>query len=408
VTGVRLDRMGRLGRPAKVVFWAGSFEQAGTQRFLVELLARLDRGAFRPIVFSALRRGELLPTIESLDVPVLEFGTGSSLASPATARGLAAAAAFLRREHVAILNCMLGIITLFGPFVGRAAAVPVVINHQRNAAYWIRGRARAATYGFVNRRLVDAVAVNSGAAGDELVSRFGVPRAKVVDVGAGVDVGRFAGAGRDERLARSLGLSGGPVVGIVAKLSEVKGHEWFLEAAARVARERGDAQFLIVGDGPRRAELEATAARLGLSDRVVFAGARNDVSALLKLMSVFALSSVSEGSPNAVMEAMAAGLPVVATDVGGIRAVAGGSGAVLVAPRDADALARGVLGMLSDVDAAAAAGRAGQRVVRERHDIAQVVRRVERLFDDLLEARAAGSCARLQGAGDGARSGRAA
>lgn len=378
----------RGGPPAKVVFWAGSFEQAGTQRFLLELLTRLDRGAFEPIVFSALRRGELLPAIESLGLPVLEFGTGKHAASPATMRGLAGAAAYLRRERVAILNCMLGIITLFGPFVGRAAGVPVVINHQRNAAYWIRGGARERVYGFVNRRLVDAVAVNSGAARDELVRRFGVPAAKVVDVGAGIDVERFAWAPPDTRLAAELGLAGHPVVGIVAKLSPVKGHEWFLEAAARVARERNDTRFLIVGDGPRRSELEGMAGALGLADKVVFLGARDDVPALLRLMDVFVLSSVSEGSPNAVMEAMAAGVPVVATDVGGVTdAVGGPSSAVLVPPHDADALARGVLGLLTDAGAAGAMGSAGQRIARERHDIGAVVRKVERMFEALLDER---------------------
>lgn len=379
----------RGSRPAKVVFWAGSFEQAGTQRFLLELLTRLDRGAYEPIVFSALKRGELLPAIESLGVPVLEFGTGTHVASPATMRGLAGAAACLRRERVAILNCMLGIITLFGPFVGRAAGVPVVINHQRNAAYWIRGGARERVYSFVNRKLVDAVAVNSGAARDELVRRFGVPAAKVVDVGAGIDVGRFAWAPPDERLAAELGLAGHQVVGIVAKLSPVKGHEWFLESAARIARERADARFLIVGDGPRRSELEGLARALGVADKVVFAGARDDVPALLRLMNVFVLSSVSEGAPNVVMEAMAAGVPVVATDVGGVSdAVGGPSSAVLVPPRDADAMARGVLGLLADAHAAGAMGSAGQRIARERHDIAAVVRKVECMFEALLDERA--------------------
>jgi L-malate glycosyltransferase len=380
---------GRGSPPVKVVFWAGSFEQAGTQRFLLELLTRLDRAAYEPVVFSALKTGELLPAIESLGVPVLEFGTGKHLASPATVRGLAGATAYLRRERVAILNCMLGIITLFGPFVGRAAGVPVVINHQRNAAYWIRGGARERVYGFVNRRLVDAVAVNSGAARDELVARFGVPAAKIVDVGAGIDVDRFAWAPPDARLAAELGLAGHHVVGIVAKLSPVKGHEWFLEAAARIARERPDARFLIVGDGPLRSELEGTARALGLADKAVFVGARDDVPALLRLMDVFVLSSVSEGSPNVLMEAMAAGVPIVAANVGGVSDTVGGtSWAVLVPPRDADALARGALGLLSDARAAGAAGSAGQRIARERHDIGAVVRRVESMFEALLDERA--------------------
>jgi len=210
-----------------------------------------------------------------------------------------------------------------------------------------------------------------------------------VDVGAGIDVGRFAWSPPDERLAAELGLAGHPVVGVVAKLSPVKGHEWFLESAARVARERDDARFLVVGDGPRRSELEGMARALGVADRVVFAGARDDVPALLRLMNVFVLSSVSEGAPNVVMEAMAAGVPVVATDVGGVAdAVGGPSSAVLVPPRDADAMARAVLGLLADPQAAGAMGSAGQRIARERHDIGAVVERVEGMFEALLDGRA--------------------
>ena len=106
----------REGAPAKVVLWAGSFEPAGTQRFLVELLRRIDRGKFTPIVFSTLAEGELLPEVKALGVPVHEFGTGRHVISPRTFRDMSAAAAFLRREKVDILSCMLGLTTLVGPF----------------------------------------------------------------------------------------------------------------------------------------------------------------------------------------------------------------------------------------------------------------------------------------------------
>jgi len=377
------------GRPARVVFWAGSFEQAGTQRFLVELLRRLDRAAFRPTVFSVLKEGPLLSEIERLEVPVLEFRTGRSPASAATLRGLTAAAAHLWRERVDIVSPMLGITTLFGPLVARAAGVPVVVNHQRNLSYWIDNRLEERAYGFVSRSVVDAVLVNSRAAGDELADRFRVPARKIVDVGVGIDVRRFDGVERDRRLAADLGLGGAPVVGIVGKLSPVKGHEFFLEAAAAVARERGDVRFLVVGDGTRRAELEGLAAALGLSGRVVFAGARNDVPAVLRLMDVFTLSSVSEGAPHAVMEAMAAGLPIVATDVGGVMDVVGGpSAAVLVPPRDPSAMARGILRLLQDPSEARAMGAALGRAARERHDVGAVVRRVEDAFLRVLAERA--------------------
>jgi glycosyltransferase involved in cell wall biosynthesis len=378
------------GRPARIVFWAGSFERAGTQRFLVELLARLDRTRFEPAVFSTSARGELLPRLEALGVPVHEFGTGRHALSPRTVAGLGRAALFLRRGNVDVLSCLLGITTLFGPFVGRLAGVPVVVNNQRNLSYWMRGRAREAVYGFVSRRIVDAVLVNSEAAERELTDRFRVPRAKIVQTGVGVDVEAYAGTPRNEAIADELGVRGRRVVGIVAKLSSVKGHEHFLAAAAEISRSFDDVRFLVVGDGPRRAELEGMAALLAISDRVRFVGVRDDVPTLLRLMDVFVLSSVSEGSPNAVMEAMAAGVPVVASDVGGLREiVADGVSGLLVPAGDSVSLAKAVLGLLTDPARASAMGAAGQSRAREKYDVGRVVANVEAVLSKLLiEARA--------------------
>ncbi len=372
--------------PVKVAFWAGSFERAGTQQFLLELLRRIDRERFDPVVMSTVRTGELLSDIESLGIEIHEFGTGRMLLSPATICGLFRAARFLKRERVAVLDCMLGLTTLIGPFVGRVAGVPVVLNNQRNLSYWIRGGFREAVYGFVNRKLVDAVLVNSAAAENELVERFGVPPEKVISVGTGIDLGRIAGAGAGDEPANELGLADRIVVGIVAKLSPVKGHQYFLEAAAEIAEARPDVAFLVVGDGIRKRELEEMAAELGIADRVTFAGARDDVPSLLKLMDVFVLSSLSEGSPNAVLEAMAAGLPVVATDVGGLpEIVIDGESGILVPPGDSGALAAAVRELLDDPTRAGTMGRAGLALAMDRHDIEKVVREVEGIMDHLLD-----------------------
>ncbi len=377
----------RAGRrlPVKVAFWAGSFERAGTQQFLLELLKRIDRTRFDPVVMSTLRTGELLSDIESLGIDVHEFGTGRTLPSPATISGLFRAVRFLRRERVDVLNCMLGLITLMGPFVGRLAGVPVVLNNQRNLSYWLHGRFREAVYRFVNRRLVDAVLVNSAAAERELLDRFGVPANKVVSVGTGVDLRRIADARVGEGLAGELGIAGRTVVGIVAKLSPVKGHEHFLRAAAGIAKARDDVAFLVVGDGPRKEMLTEMAKELEIEDAVVFAGARDDVPSLLKLMDVFVLSSLSEGSPNAVLEAMAAGLPVIATDVGGLPdIVIDGESGILVPPGDSEALEKAIMELLKDPERAAAMGRVGLANAADKHDIEKVVRRVEGIMDRLL------------------------
>ncbi|MFH1865783.1 MAG: glycosyltransferase [Candidatus Eisenbacteria bacterium] len=376
----------RDGTPAKLVLWAGSFEPAGTQRFLVELLRRMDRGRFAPIVFSTLAEGELLPEVEAMGVPVHEFGTGRRALSAQTVRDLSGAAAFLRREKVDILSCMLGLTTLVGPFVGRAAGVPVVVNNQRNMSYWLRGGARESIYGFVSRRVVDAIVVNSAAAANELSGRFRVPESKIRNVGVGTDLERIARAEPAEELKRELGLGDSRVVGVVAKLSPVKGHRHFLEAAASVSRAYGDVRFLVVGDGPERARLERTAGELGISGKVRFLGVRDDVPAVLKLMDVLVLSSLSEGSPNVVLEGMASGVPIVGTRVGGVpELVEDGVSGLLVDPGDVPAMSNAVLALLTDPDRARAMGEKGRTRATEDYDINRVVVRIEDVFSDLLK-----------------------
>lgn len=373
--------------PVRVVFWAGSFERAGTQQFLLELLRRIDRGRFEPIVFSTKPEGELLPDIESLGVPVHAFGKWRGPLAPTTLRDASRAVRFLRSERIQILSCMLGITTIFGPFVGRMAGVPVVVNNQRNLTYWFSGGVREKVYRYVNRHLVDAVLVNGDTARRELIDRFATPDEKIIEIGAGIDTIRFAGADPDEELSRRLGLSGRRVVGIVGKLSPVKNHRLFLDAAAAIAAVRDDVEFLIVGDGSLRAELEDRAAAPGLEGRVHFVGAREDVPSILKLLDVFVLSSRSEGMPNAVMEAMAAGLPVVATGVGGVpEIVDDGVTGILVADGDVRRLTDSVLGLLSDPARAELMGSAGGELARERYDVRAAVRRVESAFDALLRA----------------------
>jgi len=373
-------------RPARIVFWAGSFELAGTQRFLVELLRRMDRRKFEPVVFSTRPEGELLPAIRAMDVPVHEFGTGRYLLAPATLKGLSGAASFLRREQVDVLCCMLGITTLFGPFVGRAARVPVVVNSQRNMGYWLRGGSRGWMYGYVSRRMVDGIIVNSSAAAGELRERFGVPAGRVHDIGAGIDVDGIGAAEPSEDMRRSLGLEGLRVVGCVAKLSRVKNHALFLRAAARVSAGRHDVVFLIVGDGALRGELEELAGWLNLSGRVFFLGERADVPAILKLMDVFVLPSTSEGLPNALMEAMAAGVPVVATNVGGVpELVTNGVTGRLVGPQDEQGMERAIAELLDDPGKASEMGRAGHDRVRRDYDISVSVQAFEDVMSSLLD-----------------------
>jgi glycosyltransferase involved in cell wall biosynthesis len=174
----------------------------------------------------------------------------------------------------------------------------------------------------------------------------------------------------------------------VARLSPVKDQATLLRAVARVVSEIPDFHLDIVGDGPSRVGLVSLTAELGLDTHVTFHGATDDVPRFLAGARLFVLSSISEGVPLTILEAMAAGLPVVSTDVGGVEeVVANQQTGLLVPPSDADALAGAMLELLLDSERSQRMGSAAQRRAQERFDAREMVRNYESLYHECLAKR---------------------
>ena len=194
-------------------------------------------------------------------------------------------------------------------------------------------------------------------------------------------------------LHRELGFPAeAPLVAVLARMHrsihgvDLKGIRYFLDAARDVAQRVPDARFLVVGDGPLRAELERYALSLGLGQRVVFMGFRLDVPEILAEVAVAVSPSLAEAISNSVIEAMAAGVPVVGTRVGGTpEAVEDGETGILVPPRDAGALARSIVTLLEDRALASRLGLAGRRRIETQFSTERMVRATERLYASLIE-----------------------
>jgi glycosyltransferase involved in cell wall biosynthesis len=177
----------------------------------------------------------------------------------------------------------------------------------------------------------------------------------------------------------------GPLVGAVARLQPEKGIANFLKAAARVYPSCPEARFLVVGDGPLRGELLRLADRLGLRESVRFLGHRADARALIGRFDVLVVPSLTEGTPLIVLEAMAAGVPVIASAVGGIpdQVRHGGEG-LLVPPDDTDALVDALLELLRDPDRARLLGEAGRSRANSEFSHAAMVRKIEVVYEAAL------------------------
>ena len=218
---------------------------------------------------------------------------------------------------------------------------------------------------------------------DHLGLHIGRPEQLQV-ISPGVHVERFAEIHQvRESMRKKLGFGDERVVGWVGRLTEIKDCATFLAAAAEVAAALPTAGFLVVGDGDLRESLEAQAERLGLSDRVRFMGHREDVPALMSAMDLFVLSSLNEGFGRVLVEAMAAGLPIVATLVGGVpEVVRHGETGLLVPAGEPAAMAEAVLAILQDMTMARRLWEAGRREAAA-HSVERMVSDFDELYQSL-------------------------
>jgi glycosyltransferase involved in cell wall biosynthesis len=195
-------------------------------------------------------------------------------------------------------------------------------------------------------------------------------------------------------LRAALGLPAGcPLVLSVGRLSVEKGHRYLVEAARRVVQGRHDAHFVVLGDGRERRRLAEQARRLGLNGRFLFPGFRSDAPELMAQADVLALPSLTEGLPNVVLEAFAAGVPVVATAVGGVpELVRDGENGWLVPRGDSARLASALIVALSDPGESARRGRSGQELVRADYTFAAQAARAAEAFREVLSGRCGTRC----------------
>lgn len=189
------------------------------------------------------------------------------------------------------------------------------------------------------------------------------------------------------KLKQSLGISAqAQVLGQVARLHEQKGQKYLLEAFAEVRQNFPQVRLLLIGDGPARTELQILAEKLKISDSVHFAGFRTDIGPLLQIMDVFVLSSLWEGLPLALLEALSYGLPVVATAVDGVpEIITSETDGLLVAPADSEALATGILKILEHPELAARFRETGPEKVRAQFDETKMIESLENLYLNLVE-----------------------
>jgi glycosyltransferase involved in cell wall biosynthesis len=304
-------------------------------------------------------------------------------------------AEIFRRERPAVVQTWLYHADLLGFLAARLAGRPPVAwnircaeldprDHPTSLRWVLSALARLSSR-------TAAIVVNSQA-GQQANEQLGYRSRRWVSIPNGFDVSHFAPRpdARDD-LRRELGVAGDtPLVGLVARFHPMKDHDTFLRAARSLHRDRADVHFVLAGRqvDPANAALTTAVRHFGIESVVHLLGEREDVSRLTAALDVATCSSYSEGFPNVIGEAMASGVPCVATDVGDMRVLIGETG-VIVPPRHPDALAEGWRQLLGLSSARRAAlGAAARARIAERFEIGAVARQYETLYDELAASRA--------------------
>lgn len=335
---------------------------------MIELVRRLNPDRWTVHVACFRKRGAWFDRVSKAVASVAEFPV-DSFQSRHVVRHARAFAAWCRTERIAIVHTASMAANIFGQPSAALGRVPVRIANRREinpdkapAAI----AAQRASYAFAHK-----VIANSQAAAARL-RRERVPARKIAVVANGLDVDRFDRRPAREALRRIV---------VVANLRREKGHDVLLQAAAMVLQTFPDARFAFAGGGPELEALKARAAALAVAHAVTFLGHQEDVQACLTANDIFVLPSRSEAFPNAVLEAMAAGMPIVASHVGGIpELVESGHTGMLVPPDDAPSLADRLCRFMRNPPFAARLGETARASAEARYSFDRMVAGFEGIY----------------------------
>jgi glycosyltransferase involved in cell wall biosynthesis len=376
------------GERRRVFFLVDSLEIGGTETQAVELALRLDPADYAVTLGCLRMRGPLLAKLERTNVSVMEWRARGGVNSLSGIYQILRLARFLRHNRFDVAHMHDLWSNLLGIPAARLARVPVIISSRRDLGHlaWYTPRRRKILRHL--QSLSSAVLVNSGEIREQLVREDGFDPESIRIIHNGIDLDRFKNI-RSERNRLFPGLQDCKLVVNVANMhSDIKGQPLLINAAREVCANFPQARFVLIGDGTRRTGFESMAADLGLKQNFLFLGQRHDVADLLTCCDIAVLPSQAEGFPNALLEYMAAGLPAIATDVGGsCEVVEHGVSGLLTAPGDPNALAKSILYLLQNPAAALELARVGRERVQRDFSFEQMIANVDAMYTELLSTR---------------------
>jgi glycosyltransferase involved in cell wall biosynthesis len=361
----------------RILHFIGSLETGGTENMLLAYLKNTKNEDLEHIVCTVYDRGAMKEKFETAGVRVVSLNLSSKLLLPLA---LFKFSDILNRLHPDVVHSYLLQENVIARIVCKLTKRKLICGKRDTDRYKMFLKV------WLDRLTLSMTGLNisNSMAGVEELRSYGVPENKVTFVANGKDVYSLEKTLKKMDAKKKLGFAPQEIIlGCVARLYRFKGHEYLLKAMQKIAQETPNAKLVLVGDGNMKERLLKLKNELGLDNSVFFMGERKDVPELLAAMDLFVFPSLREGMPGALMEAMAAGLPVVATDIDGNRElIENGKNGILVPPGDSEAFAEAVNTLLSDPGKMHGLAMSARNTIKEKFSIGLMVKKLDKIYLD--------------------------
>jgi glycosyltransferase involved in cell wall biosynthesis len=367
----------------RILMFIHSLDLGGSETQCVEVARQLKEEGHLVTVGCLRADGPLRTKLSESGVECVEFPVHGTLLRPNAVLQMLKLVAFICKRKFEVVHTHDLYSNLFAVPAAWLARVPVIISSRRDLSRWwwytpARRKILRRIQGFSTR-----VLVNSEAVRQDLIVRDGFDPQRIFVVYNGIDLERFSRARGDrQQILPGVSPNSKNIVMVANMHIGVKGHGDLIEAARTVRERFPEARFLLAGDGEMRPFFEDQVRALGLAEMFVFLGHRTDIPQLLSCCDIGVLASKSEGLPNSVLEYLAAGLPAVATAVGGVPEIIENEvHGLLIPPENPAALATAILRLLEDLELRANLGKAGQERVRTRFNFPAVLENLRLVYE---------------------------
>jgi len=390
-----MDPSVKLNRPITVLYLIDTYIsvpesplRAGAEKQLYLLASSLNPEKFRPIIVQLSPDTSFQVASGNLEgLELFHFPTGK-LYSLNGLRQINHLLSLTKNKKVDMIHTFFEKSEVMGWLAMRLSGTPVWITSRRDLGFK-RKKIYDKIFRMTSKDCKKCIA-NCNAVREQAIQQENLPPGKIEVIYNGLDLSEYQQTLKNESLREELGVVNGvPLVGLIANFNfEIKGHIYFLGSAKKILEKVPNAKFVLVGDGALRLRYEEVARELNIKKDVYFLGKRTDVPAIISSLDVSVLSSTNEGFSNVIMESMAAGKPVVATNVGGSKEmIKDGITGYLVPPADSNAMANAIMDLLKSPEKAVAMGGMGRKVVQEKFTVETMVKKYEELYFSLLEDR---------------------